>query len=133
MNISINRNIDEFRDDFYKGLSFRQTCFSVLTVGAGGVAFVLTKVILGIPQMIAVYITIAAAAPWAVWGFIKIRGMPANVYLKKTRKLKKVPILLYRSTEGSFRKETHPKTKEKKQKKQDRKVMLCPPQEGMYS
>lgn len=132
MNIPINRNIDEFRDDFYKGLSFRQTCFSVLTVGAGGAAFVFTKVILGIPQMIAVYITIAAAAPWAVWGFIKIRGMPANVYLKK-RKLKKVPILLYRSTEGSFQKEAHPEKKEKKQKKQDRKVMLCPPQEGMYS
>ncbi len=135
MNIPINRNIDEFQDDFYKGLSFRQTCFSAVTLVSGGAVFTFTYAILGIPQMLAVYLTIAAAAPWAAWGFIKIKGMPVNTYLKKRRELGKNPVLLYRScegraSEGAARMER--KKKIRRQKKRDKKAVLCSPQKGAY-
>lgn len=136
MNIPINRNIDEFQDDFYKGLSFRQTCFSAVTLVSGGTVFTFTYAILGIPQMLAVYLTIAAAAPWAAWGFIKIRGLPVNVYLKKRRALGRNPVLLYRSCEGRTEvagaARIERKQKTRGQKKRDKKAVLCSPQKGVY-
>lgn len=133
MNIPINRNIDEFKDDFFKGLTFRQTCFSAITLFSGTAGFVIVNVAFGIPQAISIYVTIMCAAPWAVWGFIRIKGMSAKDYLQKRFYVMAHPIFLYRSAEGLCKappEET--KNGKKKCRREKEKVGLCSPQGGEY-
>ena len=47
MKIMVNDNIDEYKDDFYKGLTFRQTLFAGLAVMAVLVAVLLAGVLRG--------------------------------------------------------------------------------------
>ena len=37
MLIPVNQNIDEYKDDFYKGLTLRQSVISLITIAVGAV------------------------------------------------------------------------------------------------
>ena len=44
MKVQVNQNIDSYKDDFFKGLTFRQTAVSVIGVSVGaGIFLVLTR------------------------------------------------------------------------------------------
>ena len=80
MEIRINKEIRNYTEAVFFGLSLRQCVFSGLACGvAAGVFFVLRPYV-GMETLS--WICILAAAPFAVMGFIKYNGMPAEQFIR---------------------------------------------------
>lgn len=76
MEVKINREIKDYAESVYFGLSLRQFLFSVLAVGiAVGLYFVL-KPFFGIETLS--WVCILGAAPFAALGFFNWHGMNAE-------------------------------------------------------
>lgn len=102
MNIHVNKNFDEYKDDFFKGLPPRETLFGALTLLSGAGSFVACTLLFDMPQLISTYITILFTAPPAILGFFKIDNMSILKYCKKKRECKKNALFLYESEESIF-------------------------------
>lgn len=87
MQIPVNKNLDEYKDDFYKGLTLKQTVLSVLTVAVGTGVFLLLHSICGMGQTAALYLAILAALPFAASGFLKVHGMSLPEYFRRKREV----------------------------------------------
>lgn len=87
MQISVNKNLDEYKDDFYKGLTLRQTVLSIVTVTVGTGIFLLLHSICGMGQTAVLYLSILAALPFAASGFLKIHGMSLQEYFRRKREV----------------------------------------------
>lgn len=85
----MNENIDEYKDDFYKGLTLRQTVISIVTVAVGVAVFLFFFLILRLPQEVCLYLTLPVIFPIAAYGFLKIKGMNTAEYIAGKRKLRK--------------------------------------------
>ena len=96
MMIQVNENIDEYREDFYKGLTLRQTLFSGGAVAAGAAAFLFLHIVIGLPQSIALYAALPAVFPIAAAGFLKIHGMTLTQYLKARRNVREHPVYYFK-------------------------------------
>ena len=80
MEIKINKEIRDYQESVFMGLSLRQFLFSVLAVGiALGIYFGLRNVI---GQEAVSWLCIVGAFPFAVLGFVKYHGMPAEQFMK---------------------------------------------------
>ena len=78
MEIKINREIREYKENMFFGLSLRQLVFSVLACGvAVGIYFGLRNV-LGTETVS--WLCILGAAPFAAMGFVKYHGMTAEKF-----------------------------------------------------
>lgn len=95
MQIPVNKNLDEYKDDFYKGLTLRQTVLSILTVIAGTGAFLLFHSVCGISQTVSLYLAFPAVLPFAASGFLKIHGMSLQEYFKRKRSVTEQPLYRY--------------------------------------
>lgn len=126
MLIPVNKNIDEFKDDFYKGLTFRQTIFAMITLAVGAGAFLLFSLYFKIPQTISLYLTLLLAFPIAASGFLKIHGMRPLEYFKLRKKVNEnnfytfVPELLW----NGYLPEEPKKKEENKQNKKEETIYL---------
>ena len=79
MEIKINREIRDYHESMFMGLSLRQTIFSVLAIlVAVGLYFWLNP-ILGTETVS--WICVLGAAPFAVIGFMSYHGMPAEKFV----------------------------------------------------
>ena len=79
MELKINREIREYQENVFFGLSMRQLIFSVLAIGvAVGIYFGLRD-ILGTETVS--WLCILGAAPFGALGFIKYNGMSAGQFL----------------------------------------------------
>lgn len=87
MQIPVNKNLDEYKDDFYKGLTLKQTVLSVLTVVVGTGMFLLLHSICGIGQTAALYLAVLAALPLAASGFLKVHGLSLSEYFRRKREV----------------------------------------------
>lgn len=87
MQIPINKNLDEYKDDFYKGLTLKQTILSVATVIVGTGIFLFFHSMCGIGQTTALYLAIISALPVAASGFLKIHGMSLPEYFRKKQEV----------------------------------------------
>lgn len=114
MKIPVNKNIDEYKDDFFKGLTLRQTvaAASTLVVGIGG--FFLVHLLFGIPQSISLYIVMPLAFAVGASGFLEIHGMSPYQYISKKIRITREP--LYRSNSDAIW-ETYLQDRENKLKK----------------
>ena len=83
MKVAVNKNIDDYKDDFFKGLTFYQTVMSVLALVSGTAVFFICFGMFGIPQSVSLYLALPAAFIFAASGFLKIDGMAPITYLKK--------------------------------------------------
>ena len=83
MLIPVNQNIDEYKDDFYKGLTLRQSVISLITIAVGAVVYLTLTGVLHLPQSLALYLTLPVVFPIAAYGFLKIHGMNIAEYLRK--------------------------------------------------
>lgn len=80
MEIKINKEIRDYQESVFLGLSLRQFLFSVLSVAvAVGVYFGLRN-ILGAETVS--WLCVVAALPFGILGFVKYHGMTAEQYLK---------------------------------------------------
>lgn len=90
MQIPVNKNFDEYKEDFWKGLTLAQTACCILTLCIGTGGFLLFTH-LGLPAAGALYLTFPLAFPAAAIGFLKIGGLSLWAYLKKRRACERTP------------------------------------------
>ena len=80
MEIKINKEIRDYQESIFMGLSLRQFIFAVLAVGVAiGVYFGLRNV-LGTETVS--WLCVVAAFPFAILGFVKYHGMTAEQFIK---------------------------------------------------
>ena len=95
MKVQVNQNIDSYKDDFFKGLTFRQTAVSVIGVAVGaGIFLVLTR-IAHLNQTVAVYILFPVVFPIIASGFLKVHGMDLKMYFLQRMRMQKMKALYY--------------------------------------
>lgn len=101
MEVKINREIRNYTESMFFGLSLRQFVFSVLAVGvAAALCFVLRPHV-GVETVS--WMCILGAAPFAAMGFVSYHGMTAEQFLwvwfrselLEPKKLPCVPVNLY--------------------------------------
>ena len=95
MQIPVNKNIDEYKDDFFKGLTLRQTMVMAgvfLTAGAG---FLVSTVILHIPSSLAVYCAFPPAFFVGAAGIMRVHGMTLMEWRMKKKQVAVRPYLTY--------------------------------------
>ena len=79
MEVRINREIREYTESMFFGLSMRQFFFSILAIFAAvGFYFALRPVL---PMETVSWVCILAAVPFGAMGFIKYNGMTAEQFV----------------------------------------------------
>ena len=79
MEVKINREIRQYTESMFFGLSLRQFVFSLLAVGVAIVLYFLIKPYAGMETVS--WMCILGAAPFAAMGFITYHGMTAEQFL----------------------------------------------------
>jgi hypothetical protein len=79
MEIKINRDIREYTESIFYGLSLRQFLFSLAAVLATVGIYFLLKPYLGTETIS--WLCMLGAAPFAVMGFVKYNGMTAERFI----------------------------------------------------
>ena len=79
MEVKINREIRNYTESMFFGLSLRQFIFSVLACGVVVGLYFLLKPHLGTETVS--WVCILEAAPFAALGFVKYNGMTAEKFL----------------------------------------------------
>ena len=79
MEVKINREIRNYTESMFFGLSLRQLIFSVLAVGVAIGLYFLLKPYVGTETVS--WMCILGAAPFAAMGFISYHGMTAEQFL----------------------------------------------------
>ena len=79
MEVKINREIRQYTESMFFGLSLRQFVFSLLAVGVAIVLYFLIKPYAGMETVS--WMCILGASPFAAMGFITYHGMTAEQFL----------------------------------------------------
>ena len=79
MEVKINKEIRDYTESIFFGLSMRQFFFSVLAVAAAVAVYFLLKPVLGLET--ASWVCVLAAVPFGAMGFVKYNGMTAEKFL----------------------------------------------------
>lgn len=79
MEVKINREIRNYTESMFFGLSLRQFIFSALACGVAVVVYFTLRPILGLETVS--WVCIVAAVPFAAIGFLKYNGMTAEKFL----------------------------------------------------
>ena len=79
MEIKINREIRDYHESMFLGLSLRQTLCSLLAVGAAVGLYFWLNPIQGTEGVS--WVCMIGAAPFAALGFVSYHGMPAEKFL----------------------------------------------------
>ena len=79
MEVKINREILDYSESMFFGLSMRQFSFSALAAGIAVVLYFIFKPIVGMETVS--WMCILGAAPFAAMGFISYHGMTAEQFL----------------------------------------------------
>ena len=79
MEVKINREIRNYTESMFFGLSMRQFIFAILAVGVAVLVYFLLRPYLGTETVS--WVCILGAAPFAAMGFITYHGMTAEQFL----------------------------------------------------
>ena len=79
MEVKINREIRNYTESMFFGLSMRQFVFSALAVGIAVLLYFVLKPVVGMETVS--WMCILGAAPFAAMGFISYYGMTAEQFL----------------------------------------------------
>lgn len=79
MEVKINKDIREFTESIFFGLSMRQFIFSLLACIVAVILYFVFKPFFGIETLS--WMCILGAAPFAVLGFVKYNGMTAEKFV----------------------------------------------------
>ena len=85
MQIPVNKDLDSFKDDFFKGLTLKQTALSIVSVAAVTGTFLLSSYVFHLSQSVSFYLALPVVLPIAASGFLRIHGMTPLEYLKRRR------------------------------------------------
>lgn len=79
MEVKINKEIRDYTESVYFGLSLRQFIFSILACGMAVILYFVFRPYFGIETLS--WLCILGAAPFAAIGFVKYNGMNAEEFL----------------------------------------------------
>ncbi len=79
MEVKINREIREYTEAMFFGLSLRQFFFSALACAAAVSIYFLLKPVIGLETVS--WVCVLAAVPFAVLGFVRYNGMTAEQFI----------------------------------------------------
>lgn len=79
MEVKINKDIREFSESIFFGLSLRQFIFSVLACIVAVILYFVLKPFFGIETLS--WVCILGATPFAILGFVKYNGMTAEKFV----------------------------------------------------
>ena len=79
MEVKINREIREYSESMFMGLSLRQFAFSICACGVAVGLYFLLRPLFGMETVS--WMCILGAAPFAALGFIKYHGMTAEQFI----------------------------------------------------
>lgn len=79
MEVKINREIRDYTESMYFGLSMRQFFFSLAAVGVAILLYFVLKPYVGVETVS--WMCILGAAPFAAMGFVSYHGMTAEQFL----------------------------------------------------
>ena len=79
MEIKINKEIREYKESIFFGLSMRQFIFSLLACGVAVLLYFLLRNYMGLETLS--WVCILGAVPFAVLGFVKYNGMTAEKFI----------------------------------------------------
>ena len=79
MEVKINKDIRDFSESIFFGLSMRQFIFSSLAVVVAILLYFILRNFLGIETLS--WLCILGAAPFALFGFVKYNGMYAEEFI----------------------------------------------------
>lgn len=79
MEVKINKDIREFSENIFFGLSLRQFIFSVIACIVAVILYFILKPYFGIETLS--WVCILGAVPFAVLGFVKYNGMTAEKFV----------------------------------------------------
>ena len=79
MEVRINREIREYTESMFFGLTMRQFIFTCLAIAASIFSYFLLKPLIGIEAVS--WVCMLTAVPFAVLGFVRYNGMPAEKFI----------------------------------------------------
>ena len=79
MEVKINREIRNYTESMFFGLSMRQFFFSAAACVIAVAVYFLLKAVLGMG--VTSWVCVLAAFPFAVMGFVKYNGLPAEKFI----------------------------------------------------
>lgn len=79
MEVRINKEVKDYQESIFLGLSLRQFIFSLLAVGIAVAVYFLLKDVVGTSEV--GWMCILAALPFAMGGFFKYNGLPAEKFI----------------------------------------------------
>ena len=79
MEVKINREIRDYTESMFFGLSMRQFFFSVAAIGIAVILYFVLKPVVGLETVS--WLCVIAAAPFAAMGFVKYHGMSAEQFI----------------------------------------------------
>lgn len=79
MEVKINKEIRDYTESIYFGLSLRQFVFSICACVVAVILYFILKPYFGIETLS--WVCILGAAPFAVLGFVKYNGMTAEQFI----------------------------------------------------
>ena len=79
MEVKINREIREYTESMFFGLTLRQFIFTVLAAAASIISYFLLRPVIGIEAVS--WVCMLTAVPFAVLGFVRYNGMPAEKFI----------------------------------------------------
>ena len=79
MEVKINREIREYTESMFFGLTLRQFIFTVLAAAASIISYFLLRPVIGIEAVS--WVCMLAAVPFAVLGFVRYNGMSAEKFI----------------------------------------------------
>ena len=80
MEIKINKEIRDYQESIFMGLSLRQFIFAVLAVGVAISVYFGLRNVLGTETVS--WLCVVAAFPFAILGFVKYHGMTAEQFIR---------------------------------------------------
>ena len=79
MEVKINREIREYTESMFFGLTLMQFIFTVLAAAASIISYFLLRPVIGIEAVS--WVCMLTAVPFAVLGFVRYNGMPAEKFI----------------------------------------------------
>ena len=99
MNIKINKDFEEYKDDFARGFTLSEVVSIAVSLVLSGILVYCLWAFGGIKPDIAVYIAVPFGIPILMLGFYKYQGMSVVALIKEMRYTKKTSVLAFAAQE----------------------------------
>lgn len=89
MNTPINQNFDKYKEDFYKGLSKRETKYGAMALFSGILIMFLMMFVLHVNSLLATFVSMPIITLLGMNGFYTKNGMSFTELVKRKMELRK--------------------------------------------